>query len=73
VAEALSAGTIVNAPSGSRWPVYAGTANWNRARQHKSQSSLQCVMCDGQRLPPRDIVETENYILSVFTVDLPQR
>lgn len=71
--EALSAGTIIHAPLGRRWPVYAGTANWDRARQRGSQSSLQCVMCDGQRVPPRDIVETENYILSVFTVDLPEQ
>jgi len=70
--EALSAGTIIHAPLGRHWPVYAGTANWNRARQRSSQSSLQCVMRDGQRLPPRDIVETENYILSVFSVDMPQ-
>ena len=71
--EALSAGTIVHAPPGSRWPVYVGTANWDRARQRRSQSNLQCVICNGQRLPPRDIIETENYILSVFTVDMPQR
>lgn len=71
--EALSAGTIVHAPPGSRWPVYVGTANWDRARQRRSQSNLQCVICKGRRLPPRDIIETENYILSVFTVDMPQR
>lgn len=72
--EALSAGTISHAPAGRRWPVYAGTANWNIAtRQRGSQSSLQCVMCDGQRLSPADIIETEDYILSVFTLDVRQR
>jgi hypothetical protein len=30
-------------------------------------------MCDGQRLSPRDTIETENYILSVFDVDVQQR
>lgn len=72
-AEALSAGTIAHAPPGKRWPLYAGTANWNRARQHGSQNSLQCVMSNGQRLSPSNSIETENYIMSVFTVELPQR
>ena len=72
-AEALSAGTISGAPPGSRWPVYAGTANWNQARQHRSQSNLQSVISNGQRLSPRDIIETENYILSVYTVDVSPR
>lgn len=71
--EALSAGTIVHAPPGRRWPVYVGTTNWDRTRQLRSQSNLQCVICNGQRLPPRDTIETENYILSVFTVDMPHR
>lgn len=71
--EALSAGTIIRAPSGRCWPVYVGTTNWDRARQRRSQSNLQCVMRDGRRLPPRGIIETENYILSVFSVDTPQR
>lgn len=71
--EALSTGTIIRAPSGKYWPVYVGTTNWNRARQLRSQSNLQCVMRDGRRLPPRDIIETENYILSLFSVDMPQR
>jgi hypothetical protein len=73
-AEALSAGSIIHAPAGRRWPVYAGTANWNRTTgQRGSQASLQCVMRDGQRLSPTDIIETEDYILSVFTVDMPRR
>jgi hypothetical protein len=68
--EALTAGTIIRAPSGKSWPVYVGTTNWNRARQLRSQSNLQCVMRDGKPLPPRGIIETENYILSRFSVDL---
>ncbi|MBI2240930.1 MAG: hypothetical protein HYU59_09035 [Magnetospirillum gryphiswaldense] len=71
--EALSAGTILRAPSGKRWPIYVGTANWNHARQRRSQSNLQCVMRDGLRVPPRDVIETENYILSTFSVEMPQR
>jgi hypothetical protein len=71
--EALSAGTIIRAPSGKSWPVYLGTTNWNRARQLRSQSNLQCVMRNGQPVPPRDIIETENTILSIFPVDMPQR
>lgn len=69
--EALSAGTIIRAPSGKCWPIYVGATNWDRTRQRRSQSNLQCVMRDGRRLPPRGIIETENYILSVFSVDMP--
>ena len=72
-AEALSAYKILKAPPGRRWPIYAGTANWDCVRQRGSQSSLQCVMRDGQRLPPNCTIETENYILSVFSVNIPQR
>lgn len=72
-AQALSAGTIIRAPSGKRWPIYVGATNWNRAHQRRSQSNLQCIMRDGQRLPPRDIIEAENYILSTFSVDMPQQ
>ena len=71
--EALSAGTILRAPPGKRWPIYVGTTNWNRVRQRRSQSNLQSVFRDGLPVQPHDIIETENYILSVFSVDVPQR
>lgn len=71
--EALSTGVIAHAPSGSHWPIYCGTTNWDAARQHRSQHNLQSIMSNGKRQSPRDIIETENYILSVFDVDVPQR
>ncbi len=71
--EALSTGAIIRAPSGRCWPIYVGATNWDHTRQRRSQSNLQCVMRDGQRLPPRSIIEAENYILSTFSVDTPQR
>lgn len=71
--DALSEGAIVNAPSGRHWPVYVGTANWNEARQRKSQGNLQSIMCNGDNLTPRITGETEDYIFAIYSVEVSHR
>lgn len=70
--EALSSGKIIRAPIRQSWPIYIGATNWNCARQRRSQSNLQCVMQNGRRLESTYSTETENYIASMFTVDIGQ-
>lgn len=68
--EALTTGTIIRAPLRKSWPIYVGATNWNCARQRRSQSNLQCVMQNSRRLWTRNVVEAENYIMSMFTVGI---
>jgi len=67
-AEAISSGLFVHAPAKKKWPVYCGVANWDSMRQIKSQSNLQYIFRDGQKMQPRDIAETEDWIFSVYHV-----